>query len=125
MFAPAAARLANGAALGELGPAVGDLVHLPPRRVRVEGADVIGQVVHVDRFGTLITNLPAGAARPGAVVRVGRHAVTVHGTFGDVPSGEPVAFVGSGGTLEVAVRDGRAERVLDVARGADVRLSGG
>ena len=125
VFAPAAARLARGEALPALGAPVADLVHLPPKRLRAEGTDLVGQVVHIDRFGTLVTNLPAGAALPGAAVRLGRHTVTVHATFGDVPPGSPVAFVGSGGTLEVAVRDGRAEAVLDVGRGAEVRLSGG
>jgi len=125
VFAPAAARLARGAALPELGTAVSDLVHLPPRRLRTEGADLIGQVVHVDRFGTLVTNVPASGIAPGTAVRLGGHTVAVHATFGDVPPGSPVAFVGSGGTLEIAVRDGRAETVLGVMRGAEVRVTGG
>ena len=125
VFAPAAARLALGVALVELGAPVRDLVHLPPRRPRAEGADVIGQVVHVDRFGTLVTNVPASACREGVEVHVGRHVVPLHETFGDVPAGSPVAFVGSGGTLEVAVRDGRAEAVLGCGRGAEVRVTGG
>ena len=123
VFAPAAARLATCAALGQLGPAVGDLVHLPPRRVRVEGADVIGQVVHVDRFGTLVTNLPDDAVADDAAVQLGRHSVPLLTTFADVPSGSPVAFVGSGGTIEIAVRDGRADAVLGLARGAEVRAA--
>jgi len=129
VFAPAAARLATGAALGALGPAVGDLVHLAPRRVRTEGADVIGQVVHVDRFGTLVTNLPDDAVAAGAVVQVGaagtRHAIPVAVTFADVPPGSLVAFIGSGGTVEIAVRDGRADAVLGLARGAEVRARPG
>ena len=123
VFAPAAARLATGAALGQLGPAVGDLVHLPPRRVRVEGADVIGQVVHVDRFGTLVTNLPDDAVADDAAVQLGRHSVPLLTTFADVPSGSPVAFVGSGGTVEIAVRDGRADATLGLARGTEVRAT--
>jgi len=125
VFAPAAARLAQGAALAELGAAVSDLAHLPPRRLRTEGAELIGQVVHVDRFGTLVTNLPAGAVARGAMVRLGGHTVAVHATFSDVPPGSPVAYVGSGGTLEIAVRDGRADGVLGVARGVEVRVSAG
>jgi S-adenosyl-L-methionine hydrolase (adenosine-forming) len=126
VFAPAAARLAQGAALAELGSAVSDLVHLPPWRLRTEGGDLVGHVVHVDRFGTLVTNLPASAiGAAGAVVRVGVHTVEVHATFGDVQPGMPVALVGSGGTLEIAVRDGRADAVLGVARGIEVRVSAG
>jgi hypothetical protein len=125
VFAPAAARLAQGAALAELGAAVSDLVHLPPRRLRTEGADLIGQVVHVDRFGTLVTNLPSSAMARGALIQVGVHTVAVQATFGDVPPGSAVAFAGSGGTLEIAVRDGRADVVLGVARGVEVRASAG
>jgi len=123
VFAPAAARLATGSALGQLGPAVGDLVHLPPRRVRVEGADVVGQVVHVDRFGTLVTNIPDDAVAEGAAVRLGRHSFPLLTTFADVPPGSPVAFVGSGGTVEIAVRDGRADATLGLARGTEVRAT--
>jgi len=42
-------------------------------------------------------------------------------TFGDVPRGALVAFVGSGGTVEIAVRDGSAARLLGVGVGAEVR----
>ncbi|MGH7671965.1 MAG: SAM hydroxide adenosyltransferase [Gemmatimonadales bacterium] len=42
-------------------------------------------------------------------------------TFGDVARGALVAFVGSGGTVEVAVRDGSAARLLGVGVGAEVR----
>ena len=123
VFAPAAARLVRGAALSDLGSPVSDLVHLPPRRLRTEGADVIGQVIHVDRFGTLITNLPGDAVAAGAAVSVGSRSVPLAGTFGDVPAGSPLAVVGSGGTIEIAVRDGRADQVLGVARGNEVRAA--
>ena len=123
VFAPAAARLVRGAALPDLGTPVSDLVHLPPRRLRTEGADLIGQVIHVDGFGTLVTNLPGDAAQPGTVITVGGRTVPLAGTFADVPPGSAVAFVGSGGTIEIAVRDGRADQVLGAARGNEVRAS--
>ncbi len=125
VFAPAAARLVRGAALADLGTPVSDLVHLPPHRVRAEGADVIGQVIHVDRFGTLVTNLPGQAIAPGTTLRVGGHTVPVAATFADAARGSPLAFVGSGGTVEIAVRDGRADQVLGVGRGIEVRASAG
>ena len=125
VFAPAAARLASGGALADLGPAVRDPVRLKAPLLKVEAGDLVGEVVHVDRFGTLVTNLPASACHAGAEVRLGRHLVPLHATFGEVPGGSPVAFVGSGGTLEIAVRDGRADAVLGYGRGAEVRVSGG
>jgi len=125
VFAPAAARLARGEALEQLGSPVSDLVHLPPRRLRTEGTEVVGHVIYVDRFGTLVTDIPEFEAGPGAELCVGRHVVPLHGTFGDVAAGSPVAYAGSGGTLEIAVRDGRAASALDVGRGAEVRVKGG
>jgi S-adenosylmethionine hydrolase len=121
VFAPAAARLVRGTSLADLGAPVSDLVHLPPRRPRTEGADIIGQVIYVDGFGTLVTNLPGDGVAPGATVRVGSHVLALAGTFADVPVGAPVAFVGSAGTIEIAVRDGRADQVLGIVRGTEVR----
>jgi S-adenosylmethionine hydrolase len=46
--------------------------------------------------------------------------VELRTTFSDVPTGELVAFVGSGGTVEIAVRDGKAAAVLGLGRGAEV-----
>jgi S-adenosylmethionine hydrolase len=123
VFAPAAARLVRGTSLGDLGTPVSDLVHLPPRRPRAEGGEIVGHVIHVDGFGTLVTDLPGDAVAEDATVRLGRHTVALRGTFGDVAAGESVAVVGSAGTVEVAVRDGRADTVLGLTRGAEVRAA--
>jgi len=125
VFAPAAARLATGAPLADIGAPVSNLVHLPPRKLLRDGPDLVGQVVYVDGFGTLITNLPGDDVAPGAVVRLGAHAVTLRSTFADVPAGERVAFVGSGGTVEIAVRGGRADVVLGLSRGVEVAATAG
>jgi hypothetical protein len=123
VFAPAAADLARGRALDELGAVIDDPVCLPrPRLVRA-GADLVGEIVHVDRFGTLVTNLPGARVVPGALVRVGVYDLVLRSTFADVPIGDLVAFVGSAGTVEIAVRDGRADTVLGIARGAEARAT--
>jgi S-adenosylmethionine hydrolase len=75
-----------------------------------------GSIVHVDTYGNLITNLAPGAR----FVRAGGQRVAVRRTFEDVSSGELVAYVGSAGTIELAVRDGSAAAVLGIARGAAV-----
>lgn len=123
VFAPAAARLALGHDLSELGAEIPDPVMLPRPSVGRSGGRLVGQVVHVDRFGTLVTNLPGARVAAGAAVRVGVYDLVLRSTFADVPSGDPVAFVGSGGTIEIAVRDGRADTVLGVTRGAEVRAT--
>ena len=123
LFAPAAARLALGAALRDLGPAVPDPVRLARPPLVREGVDIVGVVVHVDRFGTLITNIPGARVAADAVVRIGPYDLELKTTFGDVAAGDPVAIVGSGGTVEIAVRDARADVTLGATRGAAVRAT--
>jgi hypothetical protein len=123
VFARAAARLLTAEPLAALGTLVSDPVLLPPPRLERRGDVVVGEVVHVDRFGTLVTSVPGTAVAGGGTVRIGSRAVIVRTTFADVAPGTAVAFVGSGGTLEIAVRDGRADEVLGVARGGEVRVT--
>ena len=124
VFAPAAAHLATGGVLESLGPPAADLVRLRlPEPLRVAGK-VRGEVVHVDRYGTLLSNIPrAELPAEGARVRLdGRDVGPVRRTFGDVASGEVLALVGSEGLLEVAVRDGSAADRLGAERGARVEV---
>jgi hypothetical protein len=122
VFAPAAARLARGSSLADLGEAVPDVIRAPLPAPRWDGAAWVGEVIYVDRFGTLVSNLPAAAVEPGARLTVDdRDVGPLRRTFGDVDRGALVAFVGSGGTIEVAVRNGSAARLLGAGVGAVVR----
>jgi S-adenosyl-L-methionine hydrolase (adenosine-forming) len=122
VFAPAAAALANGARLENLGTPVTDANHSPLPAPRGDGIGVVGEVLYVDRFGTLISNIAGAQVEPGVRIRVaGTDVGALRRTFGDVERGALVAFVGSGGTVEVAVRDGSAARLLGVGVGAEVR----
>jgi hypothetical protein len=126
VFAPAAARLAAGARLDELGTAVSDVIRAPMPSPRVSDTVVVGEVVYADRFGTLISNIPRELIRSGAPIKVADTAVgPLRRTFGDVASGKLVAYVGSGGTVEIAVRDGSAASVLGVGVGALVTADRG
>ncbi|HEU4700501.1 MAG TPA: SAM-dependent chlorinase/fluorinase [Gemmatimonadales bacterium] len=127
LFAPAAAALARGATLPELGePLRTQPVRLARAEPRYEGDVLVGDVIYVDRFGTLVTNLGADAVPPDARIEVqGLDLGPLRRTFGDVPSGALVAFPGSGGTIEIAVRDGSAAARLDVGVGGRVRARRG
>lgn len=122
VFAPAAAALARGSRLETLGATVADPVRLPRARLERRGAAIIGTVIHVDRFGTLVTNIPGTRIKPDYTVRVGAYDVPLRATFADVSPGDLVAFVGSGGTMEIALRDGRADTTLGLSRGAEVSV---
>ena len=122
VFAPAAAALASGARLESLGSPVTDATHAPLPTPHHDGTAVMGEVLYVDRFGTLISNIPGPDVEPGVRIRVaGTDVGALHRTFGGVERGTLVAFVGSGGTVEIAVRDGSAARLLGVGVGAEVR----
>ena len=126
VFAPAAGHLARGGALADLGPPATDLVQLAaPEPVAGEGA-VRGEVMHVDRFGNAITNIPASMlpdAPRGVRVQVAGRPLPLLRTYADAGRGEPLALVGSNGYVEVAVREGSAADALGLGRGDAVRVA--
>jgi len=122
VFAPAAGQLALGASLSTVGHPITDPYLSPLPSPRHDGAAVVGEVIYVDRFGTLISNIPGEQVEPGVRIKVHETEIgTLSRTFGDVGRGALVAVVGSGGTVEIAVRDGSAARLLGVGVGAKVR----
>jgi S-adenosylmethionine hydrolase len=134
VFAPAAARLATGARADEAGPARETMVDLAalssagPARPGV--VTIEGKVIHVDVFGNLITSVPAQAlsAEPAVVEVHGKEGVfhpAFGRTFSDVEPGALVAYVGSGGQLEIARRDGSAAERVGAERGSIVRVRSG
>ena len=77
-----------------------------------------GRVVHVDHYGNLVTDLPRAEA--GAAVAIAGRRFALARTFEDVAPSELLAYIGSAGTVELAVREGRADRALDAPRGTRV-----
>ncbi|MBW4488773.1 MAG: SAM-dependent chlorinase/fluorinase [Trichocoleus desertorum ATA4-8-CV12] len=117
IFAPVAAHLASGVALQELGPAIDlqSLVQLPFPSCRSVGNRIWGCVQYCDRFGNLITNIPASAVMGKAwTVVVGDREIVAVSSYSDRPSGELLALVGSHGWVEVAVNGGSAQARLQL-----------
>lgn len=114
VFARTAAALASGDEASVAGPRV-ELVGKLPWGAREPGG---GRVIHIDRFGNLITDLPEAEA--GGAVTVAGMTLSLVRTYEDVDSGQVLAYVGSAGTVEVAVRDGHAARRLQLLRGTQV-----
>lgn len=127
VFAPAAAHLAAGTDLGRLGSRLepAQLVRLDWPEAEPQGDAWQGEVLQVDRFGNLITNL-AGELIDGEIawqLQLSADSVVPVGiTFSDAAHGEAIAYRGSGGLIEVAVRNGDAAGRFGIARGAGVRL---
>jgi S-adenosylmethionine hydrolase len=125
VFAPVAAALATGTTPAALGSERSDLVRLALPAPVDDGHAVRGEIVHVDHFGNLISNLaPARFPTRPFVVTVGAVRIgTVSETYAGVAPGAPVAVVESFGLLEIAVRNGRAADVLALGLGTPVVLT--
>jgi S-adenosylmethionine hydrolase len=145
IFAPVSAHLANGVPLAEIGSSVTDLVSLPVPRLEISPSSVQGEVLHIDRFGNLITSIgrlswvdaermtlyPAFGEELFSVpinlsqaeVWVNQQNVsTIQRSYSDVRRGELLALLGSSGYLEISVNQGNAAQRLDVAVGDPVEL---
>jgi len=77
-------------------------------------------IVHVDAYGNLVTNLRVDT--PPSVVAIAGTRIPVVHTYESVKVGELLAYIGSQNTIEIAVREGRADTKLGVTRGAIVAL---
>ncbi len=128
IFAPVAARLDQGAPPEELGYAVKDVMEKPfPRHMAGESL-FEGEVIHVDRFGNIITSIPAEL-----VLTEDRHTFTltansgetrlvrVH-TYSDLGPDERGIVFGSSGFTEIALNRGSAASALNIATGDPVKI---
>ena len=126
IFAPAAAHLAAGVAPERFGRAVRDPVRLPWPTVRAVAGAVAGAVLHVDRFGNLVTSIRREAlddVGQGARIRLAGRPLPFVSTYGELEEGQAGALVGSSGRLEIAVREGSAAARFKARRGTPVVVS--
>lgn len=122
VFAPVAARLCRGFPLRKVGPAQPDLIRLEWPSPSASAREIRGEIVYVDRFGNLITNLGADllAGRDLARLRVKtRRArpIPLATHYQAVPTGKAVAVAGSSGLLEIALNGGSAAQRLKLRLG--------
>lgn len=127
VFAYAAGLLAKGVRLDRLADPV-DQWHKPAWLNPVRHGRILeGEVIHVDHFGNLITNIPAALVTdrgPDLVVKLGTKTLRGLGqTYSDAMPGKPLALIGSDGMLEVAVNQGDASEWSGAKAGSLIRLA--
>jgi S-adenosyl-L-methionine hydrolase (adenosine-forming) len=123
VFAPVGAHLALGRAVSECGAQIDNPLRLELPAAVTEGERVRGEIVYVDHFGNLISNIPATLIAPEMRVRLGtHHLLRISRTYSDANAGSAVALINSDDVLEIAVRDGSATRYFSIGRGASVEL---
>ena len=125
LFAPLAGLLAAGELEPvDFGPAADPLDPSPLPVALAAPQEVRGEVLLADRFGNLITNIPAallgGLEQPAA--HIAGRALPLLGTYGEAPSGSLLALVNAFGLVEVAQRDGNAAEALHAGPGCTVDI---
>lgn len=127
ILAPVAAHLSLGLDPTRLGPKAASFERLAIPTPTERAGQIEGEVIYIDRFGNLITNIPATSVErfgPRSCVQVASRLVgRIVSTYGDAAAGECVALVSSFGLLEVAVAGGSAAELLGLRRGAKVIMS--
>ena len=117
---PVAAHLSCGLALEDLGPRIENPVRLLLPRPHMSQDLLLGEIVRVDNFGNLITNIPSREL--GQFLGSGRARFEVanlvikklSGTYADAEEGEPLALINSSNVLEFAVNLGRASAYIGI-----------
>jgi S-adenosylmethionine hydrolase len=121
IFAPVACELAAGLTLEDVGsPLVDPVASTLPAPV-MGATHVLGETLLADRFGNLLTNLPARHIDPQQPIEVAGRTCRVVDTYAEAAAGELVALAGSEGFLEVALREASARAHLGAEAGLVVR----
>ncbi len=128
IFAPVAAHLSKGIPLNELGQPINDPVRFPILTPQVTEKELIGQVIWIDQFGNLITNISHEMLESFVMQRdfaITAKNVEIHGlnrSYAESAVGAFLAIVGSFGRLEISINQGNASRVLRLQRGDRVTI---
>ena len=111
IFAPLAAFLSSGRSVSEFGKHC-ELKKAPPVFYQPEKGVTAARILHIDRFGNLITNIP-GLYFDQCVLRVGAAKISEHiRSYGEAPEAHPCLIVGSSGLIEVVMKGRNASEIL-------------
>ncbi len=129
IFAPAAAHLARDIPLAKLGQPLTEIVNFPLPRPQVRPDGIIaGQVIHVDRFGNLITSIMSRDLVDHPLLRdylIEVRGQTIRGIASNYAArvpGKLLVLIGSSDHLEIAVSGGSASQTLEAKAGDEVLL---
>jgi hypothetical protein len=128
LFAPVAAYLSLGVKPEAFGPELSSWGEFDFKKPRIREGRLIGEILHIDAFGNLISNIDKEqlfhfVKDHSFVIRVGKR--TIRGLkkgYWEGKRNEAMALIGSGGFLEISVREGNAQKVLRVKKGDQVTI---
>jgi len=128
IFAPVAAHLSLGVRPGAFGYKTESLKEIGIRRPIVKNGKLSGEILHIDTFGSLVSNIDEERlfqfirGRPFVIRAGGKGIRELKRGYWEGKKGEPIALIGSGGFLELSVREGNAQKMLKAKRGDPVQI---
>jgi S-adenosylmethionine hydrolase len=129
IFAPVAGHLSLGINPNVFGYEIDSVKKLRFQKPVVKEGKLVGEILHIDTFGNVVSNIDEGKlfrfirSRPFAI-RAGRKSIRgLKKGYWEGKKGEPIALLGSGGFLEISVREGNAQKTLKVKKGDPIQIS--
>ncbi len=129
IFAPAAARLASGVALTTLGKPMPVFKKMIDRQVKATRRQITGNVIHIDNFGNLITNIPKDAFDVLSkdkvfTIQVGSEKFRkIHTQYYQTDEGECFLLFNASGLLEIGIYKGNAAELLGLEYGSTITIT--
>lgn len=129
IFGPVAAHLSEQVDFEKIGPPFPDIVELawPPLARNKE--NIIGSIVHIDRFGNAVTNMDEetlkSLSHPPEKVRIMKYGTELPlcAFFQQVPSGHGLSYLGSSGFLEIAINNANAATIFGLHAGDKIEVA--
>jgi S-adenosylmethionine hydrolase len=126
VFAPVAAYLSLGIKIDEFGSPAKECMKFIIPELESKGKSLKGEIIHIDRFGNLITNIPADFLenKKHAEIRVGKGSIKgISRSYFEIKERGLGALIGSSNFLELAVNRGSAQKLLRANVGDPVRIN--
>jgi S-adenosylmethionine hydrolase len=128
IFGPVAAHLSNGAGFDVIGPIQPGIVELSWPALDHDKKYLLGSIIHIDHFGNAITTIETDTMKlldhAPSKVRVVKYGteLPICTYFQQVPSGQGLAYIGSGGYLEIAINNSNAAAIFGLRVGDKIEV---
>ncbi|MFQ6040595.1 MAG: S-adenosyl-l-methionine hydroxide adenosyltransferase family protein [Candidatus Poribacteria bacterium] len=128
IFAPVAAHLSCGVSLNSLGERITNIMQIPISTPDTSESEIVGQIIYIDRFGNLITNISQNLfesikkGRDFMIFVKDRQIQQICRAYAEFPPGELLGIFSSFGNLEIAINGGNAAETLGVKRGDSIKV---
>jgi S-adenosyl-L-methionine hydrolase (adenosine-forming) len=128
VFAPCAGFISAGKKFSDIGPVLDNVKYLDYPKVRTETMSLSGEVVFIDSFGNMITNISEQAlnsftgGKPIEIYFAAEHFKKISNHYSEIPIGNPLVLFGSSGYLEISMNGGSAASYFMTSIGAEINV---